>query len=115
MFTWVPTHKEIARQLLNYEHRQQELINILREAGESILNDLDENGQTIPLEEIDPFTFFCYIYKYGPEKTIQRLQHVSQAFGITPIPEDINGLPTANAQKVWLFPYKKERRNFEID
>ncbi len=49
MFTWVPTHKAIAEKLLAYENRQQELIQILKDAGETILNDMDDDGQTIEL------------------------------------------------------------------
>lgn len=109
MYTWVPTHKAIAEKLLAYENRQQELIDILKEAGETILNDVDADGQTIPLQEIDPFTFFCYIYKYGSEKSLQKLRHIAEVFNIQPLPEDTNGIPTANAQKVWLFSYKKDR------
>ena len=108
MFTWVSTHKAIAEKLLAYENRQQELIDILKEAGETILNDVDADGQTIPLQEIDPFTFFCYIYKYGPEKRLQRLRTIASFFNIQPLPDDELGIPSANAQKVWLFSYKKD-------
>ncbi len=114
MFTWVPTHKAIAEKLLSYENRQQELIDILRNTGETILNDLDADGKRISMEEIDPFTFFCYIYKYGPVKRLQRLRQVAEAFNIKPLPEDEHGIPSANAQSVWLFPYKKERHNNEV-
>lgn len=113
-FTWVTTHKAIAEKFLAYENRQNELIDILRNAGETILNDIDTDGQAIPLQEIDPFSFFCYIYKYGPIKRLQRLRQVAEAFNIEPLPEDEHGIPSANAQKVWLFPYKNKRTNNEI-
>ncbi len=45
------------------------LFKILKDAGETILNDMDEAGNEFELHEIDPFSFYCYIYKYGPEKT----------------------------------------------
>ncbi len=61
MFTWVPTHKAIAQKLLAYENRQQELIQILKDAGETIINDVDIDGSKSELEEIDTFTFFYYI------------------------------------------------------
>lgn len=115
MYTWVPTHKAIAQKLLAYEHRQKDLIQILRDAGEKILNDKDKDGNTIELEEIDPFTFFCYIYKYGAKKQLERLRYIANQFGISPLPEDQYGCPSANAQKVWLFPYKKNRVNNEVN
>lgn len=114
MYTWVPTHKALAQKLLDYEHRQDELIQILRNAGENILNDKDKDDKIIELDEIDPFTFFCYIYKYGPEKQLERLKHIAKHFDIKPLPDDQNGNPSANAQKVWLFPYKKDRVNNEV-
>jgi 5-methylcytosine-specific restriction protein B len=114
MYTWVPTHKEIANRLLAYENRQQELIGILRDAGETILNDRDENDHVIDLNEIDPFTFFCYINKYGAVKRLQQLRKVAEVFDISPLPEDEKGIPSTNAQQVWLFPYKKDRNHNEV-
>jgi len=114
MYSWVPTHKAIAQKLLQYEERQQELIDILKDVGETIINDVDAEGHRIALEDIEPFTFFCYIYKYGPEKRLQRLRQIAARFNIEPLPEDEKGLPSANAQKVWLFPYKKERSHNEV-
>jgi hypothetical protein len=114
MFTWVPTHKEIAQKLLQFEDRQLELIQILKDAGETIINDEDLDGNKFEMTEIDPFTFFCYIYKYGTQKRLAQLQKVAAAFNISPLPEDEHGIPSANAQKVWLFPYKKIRINNEI-
>jgi len=61
MFTWVPTHKAIAQKLRAYENRQQELIQILKDAGETIINDVDIDGSKSAPEEIDTFTFFYYI------------------------------------------------------
>lgn len=114
-YTWVPTHKAIAEKLLEYEHRQPELIQILKNAGETILKDKETDEYDIELQEIDPFTFFCYIYKYGTERRLQQLRKIASAFNIRPLPEDELGIPSANAQKVWLFPWKKDRRSNEIE
>jgi len=114
MYTWVPTHKAIAQTMLGYENRQKELIQILKDYGETILRDYETDGSETELSEIDPFTFYCYIYKYGPKKCLNLLRNIAERFGIDPLPEDINGVPTANAQRVWLFPYKNKRTNNEI-
>lgn len=114
MFSWIPAHKAIANKLLSYEDKQKELIQMLKDTGEKILNDQDTNGNKIELAEIDPFTFFCYIYKYGSEKRLEKLRQISQAFGIEPLPQDEKGIPSANALKVWLFPFQKDRNNQEI-
>ena len=37
MYTWVPTYKAIAQKLPDYEHRRQELITMLKKAGEQSL------------------------------------------------------------------------------
>src|SRR5690606_37500544 len=71
-------------------------------------------GKAIELEEIDPFTFFCYIYKYGDAKRLEFLQEIAKKISAS-IPIDTDGVPSAQAQKVWLFPYKEERKNNEIE
>ncbi len=112
-FSWVQTHKEIVEYISGKKDSQKELIDLLKNAGATIFNDRDEEGSTIELEEIDPFTFFCYINKYGPAKRLKILQNVAKETGVE-VPNDEKGLPSANAQKVWLFPYKKDRTNNEI-
>jgi hypothetical protein len=113
-FTWVAAHKAIARKLIDFENRQPELVRILKEAGETILHDIDKEDKQVELNEIDPFTFFSYIYKYGPERQLAQLRKISASFGIDPLPEDVKGIPSVNAQNVWLFPYLKDRNNNEI-
>ena len=61
IYSWVPAHYMIADWLAEYEHRQKELIAILKEIGATVFNDLDDGDRQIELSEIDPFTFFCYI------------------------------------------------------
>jgi 5-methylcytosine-specific restriction protein B len=114
MFSWVSTHIAIAQKLTTYENRQPELIALLKHCGETLLNDIDVDGSEIQLNEIDPFTFFFYLYKYGAAKRIERLRCVAQNFDISPLPDDTDGLPSANAQKVRLFPNKKDRNDSEI-
>jgi 5-methylcytosine-specific restriction protein B len=114
-FTWVPAHYEIANWIEAYENRQRELIAVLKEIGITVFNDKDDSGETIELSEIDPFTFFCYLYKYGPDKRLKFLQQLCKKLGINPIPEDQLGIPSANAQSVWLFTWKMNRKNNEIE
>ncbi|MDA3905868.1 MAG: hypothetical protein PF484_07320 [Bacteroidales bacterium] len=112
-FTWVQTHKELVQYLADKENQQKSLINILRTVGISPLNDEETEGAKTDLLEIDPFTFFCYIYKYGSERRLEYLQKISQHLNISkPLGEA--GIPSANAQSVWLFPYKYLRKNNEI-
>lgn len=113
IFTWVPTHKELTKYLLTKEHYQEDIIKILDAVGIDPLNDQEPKGQTIKLQEIEPFTFFCYIYKYGDARRLQNIQNIAKELNLT-IPTDERGVPSAYAQKVWLFPYKYNRVNNEI-
>ncbi len=112
-FSWVQTHFEIVDYLAAKENSQIEIIELLKSVGITGFDDEDENGK-IELTEIDPFTFFCYINKYGSEKRLQFLQKIGEKIGVT-IPLDEKGLPSAQPQKVWVFPYKKLRTNNEIN
>lgn len=113
-FTWVQTHKELTKFLSSKENSQKELIDILKSVGINPFNDKAKLGEhNIELDEIDPFTFFCYIYKYGPERRLKLLQKIAERLNIN-IPKDESGIPSTNAQRVWLFPYKYERVNNEI-
>jgi 5-methylcytosine-specific restriction protein B len=113
-FSWVNTHKQIVNYLEKKENAQIELIDLLKSVGIEPFNDkISPEGHNIPLEEIDPFTFFCYIYKYGSQKRLELLQAIARKLMID-IPSDEKGLPSAQPQKVWLFPYKYARNNNEV-
>lgn len=112
-FTWIQTHKDINNYLSTREDKQKEIIDLLKSVGITPLNDKEKDGKVINLEEIDPFSFYCYIYKYGAEKNLENLQKVAKKIDAF-VPEDISGLPSAQPQKVWLFPYKYNRVNNEI-
>ncbi len=113
-FTWVKTHKELVTYLKTKEDSQKELIKLLKSVGIQPFNDKSTpEKHDIELNEIDPFTFFCYIYKYGPEKRLSYLQKIAKHLNLS-IPSGEAGIPSANAQSVWLFPYKYLRKNNEI-
>ena len=70
-FTWVKTHGEITDFLKTKENSQAELIEILKSIGITPFKDKGKSGdQFIELEEIDPFTFFCYIYIWQSKKAL---------------------------------------------
>ncbi|HCY80606.1 MAG TPA: hypothetical protein DHV22_02865, partial [Xanthomarina gelatinilytica] len=76
-FTWIPTYKGIVEYLKGKENDQLGLINLLKESGCDLFNDRDENDKLIPLEVIDPFTFFCYINKYFTQR-LEILQNLAR-------------------------------------
>lgn len=113
-FTWVQTHKEIVQYLKNMKDRQPELISELEKAGVDNFTDRDASGMTFKLNEMEPFTFFFYIYKYGDHKRLQVLQNLAQSLRFT-IPSDADGVPSANAISVRIFPQKDIRTHDEVN
>jgi predicted RNA-binding protein with PUA-like domain len=114
-FTWVQTHKQLTQYLAEQENSQKKLIELLREAGVTAgLVDEDPKGNRFNLEEIDPFSFFCFIYKYGPENRLQILQSIAKKLKLN-YPEDECGIPSAQAQKVMMFPFRHHRNDNEIE
>ena len=112
-YSWVPFHLEIVEILPDYETRQRELIDILKQAGITGFQDKDRDGNSIELREIDPFTFFFYIYKYGVVRQLENLKRIAKILNLD-APKGTSGIPSAYAQKVWLFPFEKDRTQNEI-
>src|SRR5688572_24593639 len=120
-FTWVPIYKAIAARLKEWETRQIELIAFLeglRARGFKITNldDRNDAGQTIPLTEIDPFTFFGVFNRGLSDKTRQAiLVEVQKFFGVEgPPPSDFNGIPVLNNQSSWFYSYRPDRTPADI-
>ncbi|MBP9023167.1 MAG: hypothetical protein KBH06_08200 [Spirochaetes bacterium] len=95
-YSWVAAHKKIVEYLSSKKNSQKQLIQLLKDVGVTEFNDKDSDNNTIELNEIDPFTFFCYIYKYGSKKRLEILQNLSRNLNITPIPTDDSGIPSSN-------------------
>lgn len=113
-FTWVKTHQEIVQYLKHMKDRQPELISELEKAGVDKFTDRDVQGNAFKLDEIEPFTFFFYIYKYGEHKRLQILQNIARNLGFF-VPSDTDGVPSANAISVRIFPQKDIRIHDEVN
>ncbi len=113
-FTWVKTHKELVEIIRQKRNQQIQLIQVLKKVGITGLHDENDNGERFELKEIDPFSFFCYIYKYGSSRRLKYLQDIADEFHLTK-PVDDNGIPSVNAQKVCFFPFESGRKNNEIN
>jgi hypothetical protein len=106
--------KELAQYLQGKEDKQKGLVELLKSAGVTAgLVDEEPKGNRFDLQEIDPFSFFCFIYKYGPDKRLQILQNIATELDLH-YPEDELGVPSAQAQKVMMFPFKHHREEGEI-
>ena len=109
-YSWVETHKELVRFLAKKKNNHKLLIDLLKKVGITGFKDKDTEGDT-SLDDIDPFTFFCYIYKYGSKKRLEYLQKIAEEIKILPIPTDESGIPSADPRKVCLFPFKPQRND----
>jgi 5-methylcytosine-specific restriction protein B len=113
-YSWVPAHQKIAQWLTGQESNQKSILVLLKDIGIKVGDDQSSPGVSTELEEIDPFTFFCYIYKHGGKKRLIFLQKVCEKLNILPLPEGDAGMPSSMPLSLRLFPYKYERRNNEI-
>lgn len=116
MYSWIPFFRELGQKVLAYESRQLELIAFLRETGITFgLFDKDVEGKQIPLAEIEPFTFYAQITKFGTDRRVSILSHLKDKMGIAAeLPSDFAGVPSANAQASWFFAYKATRDDSAI-
>ena len=117
-FTWIPLYEDLAARLLDYEHRQPELLaflGTLKEAGLPMVR-LVETDDDVPLTEIDPFTFFAVFNRRVTEANRKEILTRMRAFlgGSAAIPEDFEGIPVADNMQSWFFPWAKERQADDV-
>lgn len=117
MFTWIPIHEETAKRLLEFKDRSHELAALvvrMHEKGLKALpaNDKDKGGNTVPLADIDPFTFLAGFNRAVRDDNRKALwQFLKDEWKLaSPVPADFDGLPVANLQNSWMFPYEKDRK-----
>jgi len=115
-YTWIPAFKAIADWITDYEDRQPELVNTLAKIG--IIKGLEDEhieNKKEELKEIDPFTFFAAFMKFGVKNRGEFVEELIKLIGLDiTVPKDFDGVPTAQALKFWLFPYKYIRSDDSI-
>ena len=120
-FTWMPLYKEIAHLLLEWEERQQELLQMLRELSDegvkvTPFRDRDISGNRHPCTEIDPFTFFGTFNRgIRDSERILILKKLKDMFGAkSPVPVDFDGIPILNNQQSWFVGYEDKRHPNDV-
>lgn len=113
-YSWIQMHKELLQYLKGMQDRQRELIAELEKAGVERLWDQDASGNNIPLEVIDPFSFFFFIYKYGDKRRLEILQNLASSLGISAA-TDVAGIPTFSNLLVRIFQNQNLRAETEVD
>ena len=115
-YTWIPAFKAVSEWLVDYEDKQEELVDILINIGiDKGFEDEIIEGKRTKLTEIDPFTFLSAFMKFG---TVRRRHHFKKLIDMyhidASIPDDFDGVPTAQAMSLWFFPYKYRRSEHAI-
>ena len=121
-FTWKPFYTELGEEILSFRARQGELIAVLRELRNSSIpvvphQDQMTKGVQKEMKEIDPFTFFTSFNRNTTNQNrLKVLERLKQFFQLTSsMPVDFDGVPLANAQNSWFFPYGYRREAGTID
>lgn len=115
-FDWVPFYEEMANKLLAFRTDQPALVRVLQTSGVGGLQDQDPEGTWVALTEMDPFTFLTLLNKQSHAKRTQILEKVASQLGISaPVPTGFLGIPKADARQAWLFPYRFERNQGDVD
>lgn len=116
MFTWIPIHREAIHRILEHRQNQKELLTILREMEQQglkviSLHDKGADGQTIPLAEIDPFTFLASFNRgVTDENRRKNWSFLKTRWGLkSTVPDDFSGIPILNNMRCWLMPWAKDR------
>src|SRR5712691_3599197 len=116
-FSWIPFYEQVADKLVGWENRQGELIAFLKRVSEqglpvTKLQDQDEQGNKLLLEEIDPFTFMGAFNRGITDENRRAIASAVKEFlGVqVTTPGDFSGIPILNNQSSWFFSYKPKRQ-----
>jgi hypothetical protein len=123
-FTWVPFYQELAQKVAAYQGKPKELAALLvevlqeqmGETGADWLRDKDAQGNKVPLDAIDPFTFFAAFNRgIKNENRIGILKALKQRLQVSAVvPSDFDGIPVVQNLKAWFFPWAAMRSPEDI-
>jgi 5-methylcytosine-specific restriction protein B len=121
-FIWTPFYEELATALLAYKGRRRELLSALqdlqtRHGTLNYLTDKDENGMSMPLDDICPFTVFGTFNRgiTNAKRTALAADWAKILDVSTPPPVSFDAIPVLNNQNSWFFAYKIDRPDGDID
>jgi len=122
-FTWAPFYQELAQKIAEYDAARKDLLGLLldalneQEMSTDWLQDKDVAGTRIPLDAIDPFTFFAAFNRGISEKNrIGILTSVHRRLQLSAeVPSDFHGIPVVDNRNTWFFAYQDTRPAGAID
>lgn len=124
-YTWSPIFKKIAKKLLEYKNKREELVDlmyeILIENGQ--LNDEESGynldsykGKRCRYDDFDPFSFMNRMAMSTFEKRTNFIRLFIKKTGIKcDVPKDYYGLPSVNNQFTCFISFKDSRNPNDID
>lgn len=106
---WQPFFQELTTTLLNYENRQPQLVQVLRNAGVRLQF---EQGDDL----LDPFSFFSLLLKHRSSSRLTELMtSVAEQLGLTEeVPAEFTGVPWSNPMSSWFFAFHSERQPEDV-
>lgn len=118
MYTWLPFFEEMLS-IICKQYDKNSLCNIFHQIFEGIGGTQDKYSDTEegPLREIDPLTFIYYFNRSMTEtKRIRFCKQAKALLGMqSDVPEDFDGIPTAQNLLTWFFGWEKDRQEGEIE
>ena len=111
-FTWLPFFEEMLSVICK-KYTKESLCEVFHQIFEGVGGATDKysDGTTTPLKEIDPLSFISYFIRGITDANRKRYCHnIKDLFELaSEIPNDFEGVPSAQNQKTWFFGYEKDR------
>lgn len=121
MFSWKPIYREIAEKLPEFASNNGELVQLMIEMHArglkvSSVGDRDSLGNSIQLEEVDPFSFLANFNRgVTNDNRTAIISAIKEAWGLSAdLPADYDGLPLMSLQNSWFMPYKESRSSDHV-
>ena len=104
-FTWIHVYGKIARQLINYRDRQQDLIVLLNDIhNKTRIRTVLQDAPYVIHKQIDPFSFFMNFNRAGLSDNERRtmIGEIQNSFSLSKeLPDDFKGTFSSSTAQKW--------------
>lgn len=110
-FSWVPYYKELARKLVQYRDKREELLDIVKGLDDEFVSYLQKDKDKNKLVNIHPFAFFSIFGRLTDiNKKTKILEYFKNQFDLTSaIPTDYDGIPSILPNNsFWSMPWNRD-------
>lgn len=115
-FEWTSFYSKFADQLLSYKNNRVVLLDIIKNAYETLDMRYPFMDKGMLMDDICPFTVFGTFNKgITNENRIAVMSTIGSKLGVTAeVPTKFDGIPVLNNMKSWFFAYKADRGSDDI-